>query len=137
MNYIACQISLSMGFSKQEYQSELPFPSPGGLPNPGIKPVFLMSHALIGGFCIPICMCIFSSMCLCSLINIFFFGLCDKTHPQKILSIVEYVKLLMYFLLIILGFYVQNFILSEFISIRSEVDTTFPFFTPKWENATI
>ena len=28
----------SMGFSKQEYWSALPFPSPGDLPNPGIKP---------------------------------------------------------------------------------------------------
>ena len=26
-----------MGFSRQEYWSELPFPSPGDLPNPGIK----------------------------------------------------------------------------------------------------
>ena len=32
----------SMGFSRQEYWSELPFPSPGDLPNPGIKPVFLV-----------------------------------------------------------------------------------------------
>ena len=28
---------LSMGFSRQEYWSGLPFPSPGDLPNPGIK----------------------------------------------------------------------------------------------------
>ena len=28
---------LSMGFSRQEYWSELPFPSPGDLPNSGIK----------------------------------------------------------------------------------------------------
>ena len=28
----------SMGFSRQEYWSGLPFPSPGYLPNPGIKP---------------------------------------------------------------------------------------------------
>ena len=27
-----------MGFSRQEYWSGLPFPSPGALPNPGIKP---------------------------------------------------------------------------------------------------
>ena len=27
-----------MGFSRQEYWSELPFPSPGDLPDPGIKP---------------------------------------------------------------------------------------------------
>ena len=31
--------SFSMGFSRQEYWSGLPFPSPGDLPDPGIKPV--------------------------------------------------------------------------------------------------
>ena len=34
----ACQAPLSMGFSRQEYWSGLPFPSPGDLPDPGIKP---------------------------------------------------------------------------------------------------
>ena len=34
----ACQAPLSTGFSRQEYWSGLPFPSPGNLPNPGIKP---------------------------------------------------------------------------------------------------
>ena len=37
---------LSMGFSRQEYQSELLFPPPGDLPDPGIKPNSLMSPAL-------------------------------------------------------------------------------------------
>ena len=32
---IACQAPLSMGFSRQEYWSELSFPSPGDLPDPG------------------------------------------------------------------------------------------------------
>ena len=35
---VACQAPLSMGFSKQEYWSGLPFPSPGDLPNPGTEP---------------------------------------------------------------------------------------------------
>ena len=35
---VAHQALLSMGFSRQEYWSGLPFPSPGDLPNPGIKP---------------------------------------------------------------------------------------------------
>ena len=35
---VARQAPLSMGFSRQEYWSGLPFPSPGGLPNPGIEP---------------------------------------------------------------------------------------------------
>ena len=34
---VAHQAPLSMGFSRQEYWSELPFPSPGDLPDPGIK----------------------------------------------------------------------------------------------------
>ena len=34
----AHQAPPSLGFSRQEYQSGLPFPSPGNLPNPGIKP---------------------------------------------------------------------------------------------------
>ena len=35
---VAYHASPSMGFSRQEYWSGLPFPSPGDLPNPGIKP---------------------------------------------------------------------------------------------------
>ena len=33
-----CQASLSKGFSRQEYWSVLPFPSPGDRPNPGTEP---------------------------------------------------------------------------------------------------
>ena len=35
---VTCQAPLSMGFSRQEYWSELPCPPPGDIPNPGIKP---------------------------------------------------------------------------------------------------
>ena len=35
---VAYQAPLSMGFSRQQYWSGLPFPSPGDLPNPGIEP---------------------------------------------------------------------------------------------------
>ena len=35
---VAHQVPLSVGFSRQEYWSGLPFPSPGDLPNAGIKP---------------------------------------------------------------------------------------------------
>ena len=38
------QASLSMEFPRQEYWNGFPFPSPGDLPNPGIKP------ALASGF---------------------------------------------------------------------------------------
>ena len=42
---VARQAPLSMGFSRQEYWSGLPIPSPGDLPNPGIKPDSLpLSH---------------------------------------------------------------------------------------------
>ena len=34
---VACQAPLSMGFSRQEYWSGLPFPSPGDLPDPGME----------------------------------------------------------------------------------------------------
>ena len=35
---VACQAPLSMRFSRQEYWSGFPFPSPGHLPDPGLKP---------------------------------------------------------------------------------------------------
>ena len=35
---VACQAPLSMRFSRQEYWSGWPFPSPGHLPDPGIEP---------------------------------------------------------------------------------------------------
>ena len=35
---VAHQVSLSMGFSRQEYWSGLPFSSPENLPDPGIEP---------------------------------------------------------------------------------------------------
>ena len=47
---VACQAPLSMGFSRQEYWSGLPFPPPGDLSDPGIK---LASPALAGRFFTP------------------------------------------------------------------------------------
>ena len=44
---VACQPSLCMEFSRQEYCSGVPFPTPGDLPDPGIEPV---SSALAGRF---------------------------------------------------------------------------------------
>ena len=44
------QSPLSMGLSRQEYQSGLPFPPPGDLPHPGIEPMSLRSPVLAGGF---------------------------------------------------------------------------------------
>ena len=39
-----------MGFSSQEYWNYLPFPSPGDLPDKGIRPTSLRSPELAGGF---------------------------------------------------------------------------------------
>ena len=47
---VTCQAPLSMGFCRQEYWSGLPCPPPGDIPNPGIKPVSLMSPAMAGRF---------------------------------------------------------------------------------------
>ena len=47
---VGCQAPQSMGFSRQEYWSGLPFPFPGDLPHPGIELRSLMSPALAGGF---------------------------------------------------------------------------------------
>ena len=38
MDWVAYQAPLSTGFSRQEYWSGLPFPSPGDLPKPGMEP---------------------------------------------------------------------------------------------------
>ena len=45
---VAHQAPLFMGFSRQEYWSGLPFPSPGDLPDQGIKPRSLASPARAG-----------------------------------------------------------------------------------------
>ena len=46
----AHQSPLSMGFSRQDYWSGLPFPSPGDLPNPRMEPESLKSPVLTGRF---------------------------------------------------------------------------------------
>ena len=43
------QAPLSLEFSRQDYWSGLPFPSPGDFPNPGIESMSLKSPALAGG----------------------------------------------------------------------------------------
>ena len=47
---VACQAPLSVGFPRQEYWSELPFPLPGDLSDPGIKPTSCVAPALGGEF---------------------------------------------------------------------------------------
>ena len=73
---IAHQGPLSMGFPRQEYWSRLPFPTPGDLPDPGIKPVSLVLPTLAGGFftteppgkC-PLTLRVDFSQCLCSTLS--------------------------------------------------------------------
>ena len=43
---LAHQVPLSRGFSRQEYWSGLPRPSPGDLPDPGIEPMSFMSKII-------------------------------------------------------------------------------------------
>ena len=66
---VACQAPLSVGFSRQEYWSRVPFPTRGDLPDPGIEPISLESPALAGGFLTtalpgkPVCVCV--CVCVC------------------------------------------------------------------------
>ena len=46
---MAHQAPLSMEFSRQEYWSGLPFPTPGDLPDPGMEPGTPVAPALAGG----------------------------------------------------------------------------------------
>ena len=46
---VAYQAPPSMGFSRQEYWSGLPFPSPGDLPDPGIEPDSPALQGIPGG----------------------------------------------------------------------------------------
>ena len=46
---VACQVPLSVEFSRQEYWRGLPLPSPGNLPDPGIETMSLAPPALAGG----------------------------------------------------------------------------------------
>ena len=45
---VAQQVPLFMEYSRQEYWSRLPFPTPEDLPHPGVKPETLASPALAG-----------------------------------------------------------------------------------------
>ena len=47
---LACQATLPMGVSRQERWSGLPFPPPGDLPKPGLRPASLASPVLPGEF---------------------------------------------------------------------------------------
>ena len=54
---VACQAPLSMGFSRQEFWSGLPWPPPRDLPDPRIKPASPVSPALADGYFITSATC--------------------------------------------------------------------------------
>ena len=85
---VAHQASLSMQFSRQEYWSGLPFPPPGDLLNPRIKPMSLTSLVLAGRLfttappgkhydavyqCVKHCTCVWGGVCVVKSIQLFFF----------------------------------------------------------------
>ena len=106
---VACQTPLSLGFSKQEYWSVLPFASSGDLPKPGIKPV---SPALVCRFFIaelperPVYICIYKILYICYFLTLplyykFHLGknlsiliICDILTPRRNFDIYYYYKYL-------------------------------------------
>ena len=117
----AHQAPQSMEFSRQEYWSGLPFPSPGGLPNPGIEPgsPALEADALtseppgkpyqiymISVYCLPFCRLPFysvvSAFCCIKFLNfheiqlVYFIFCCLylSCHSQEIIAKSNVVKLL-------------------------------------------
>ena len=73
-----CRVPLSMGFSRQEYWSGLPFPPPGDPPDPGIKPMSLASPALASRFSWSVIQVFFSR-------NTFGFNIDKMCHNECIL----------------------------------------------------
>ena len=79
---VACQACMSMGFSRQEYWSGLPFPSPGDLPDQGFKPP---SHVSCIGRRVLYHQCHLGSPSLIAVYNILQFNICCcsvlKSYP--------------------------------------------------------
>ena len=73
----ARQAPLSMGFSRQEYRSGLPCPSPRDLPDPGIEPTSLMSPTLASGFCTTSATC--CCCCCCRVASV----LSNSVRPHR------------------------------------------------------
>ena len=69
---VAHQAPLSLEFSRQEFWSGVPFPPPGDLPNPGIKPTSLASPVLIAGFFIYVYTLLLLSLSMCVCIYIIY-----------------------------------------------------------------
>ena len=79
---VAHRAPLSMEFSRQEYWSGLPFPSPGDLPDPEAEPAFLVFPALAGRFFTialpgkPVYVC----MCVCMYVCVYIYIYINKTE---------------------------------------------------------
>ena len=77
---VAYQVPPTMGFSKQEYWSGLPFPSPGDLPDPGIK----RRSSFFGKVCHLCFVYILSCFCFCFCFHDRYFRVIFlPTHHQK------------------------------------------------------
>ena len=81
------QAPLPMGFSRQEYWSGLPFPSPGDLPNPGIEPrsYALQTDSLL---CVPSIPLLLLVTFVFQQLRIYFTY--HKSHPFKVYSSVPF-----------------------------------------------
>ena len=88
---VARQAPLSMELYKQEYWSGLPFPTPRGLPNPGIKPAPLVSPASADGFFITLaswmecnpCVCMCVCVCVHECSHVCGHGWARNVHTNK------------------------------------------------------
>ena len=111
-----------MEFSRQEYWSGLPFPSPGDLPNPGIQPrplhcrqiLYHLSHQespIISEF--PAYNVMFSSCCFQD--SLWFSVLCYYVHNYETKCMCEYVYVCIFFgIHYALGFLGKFFFLTRF-----------------------
>ena len=96
---IACQSSLSIGFSRHEYWSGLPCLPPGDLPDPGTEPSSLVSSALTGGFFttsttwegnLVMCLVVPPSWHMTRLPSDFFVGFCGHVTSCSLWTVIEY-----------------------------------------------
>ena len=77
---IACQLPLSMRFSRQEYRSGLLCPPPGDLPDPGIEPMSLKSPAMACGFFLPLALMVIELISRLSLASHLAWPICGLTQ---------------------------------------------------------
>jgi len=77
---VACQAPLSMVFSRQEYWSGLPFPSPADFPNPGIEPAFQADSLPVSHLGSPCLSSVWGQFCM--VINNLFKSPLENTHTH-------------------------------------------------------